>query len=122
MGLLRTIRTLAWVALIAAIYQELKKPEAERTWHGKVAGFIPYDFRVPSVEKLKAAYWDPENDRVFSDHVFGVGWAVNIPVLLRRLNEASRQYADATAGVREGISQRLPQSAGKRSGNGRATD
>lgn len=122
MGLLRTIRTLAWVALIAAIYQELKKPEAERTWHGKVAGFIPYDFRIPTPEKLKAAYWDPASDRVFSDHVFGVGWAVNIPVLVRKLNETSRQYADVTAGVREGISQRMPQSTGKRSGNGRASD
>jgi hypothetical protein len=122
MGLLRTIRTLAWVALIAAIYQELKKPEAERTWHGKVAGFIPYDFRIPTPEKLKAAYWDPASDRVFSEHVFGVGWAVNIPVLVRKLNETSRQYADVTAGVREGISQRMPQSAGKRSGNGRASD
>lgn len=122
MGLLRTIRTLAWVALIAAIYQELKKPEAERTWHGKVAGFIPYDFRVPTVEKMKAAYWDPESDRLFSDHVVGVGWAVNIPVLVRKLSAASRQYGEVTSGVREGISQRLPQSAGKRSGNGQASD
>lgn len=122
MGLLRTIRTLAWIAFIAAIYQELKKPEAERTWHGKVAGFIPYDFRIPTPEKLKAAYWDPASDRVFSEHVFGVGWAVNIPVLVRKLNETSRQYADVTAGVREGISQRMPQSTGKRSGNGRASD
>lgn len=122
MGLLRTIRTLAWISFIAAIYQELKKPEAERTWHGKVAGFIPYDFRIPTPEKLKAAYWDPASDRVFSEHVFGVGWAVNIPVLVRKLNETSRQYADVTAGVREGISQRMPQSTGKRSGNGRASD
>lgn len=122
MGLLRTIRTLAWVALIAAIYQELKKPEAERTWHGKVAGIIPYDFRIPTPERLKAAYWDPASDRVFSEHVFGVGWAVNVPVLVRKVNEASRQYADVTAGVREGISHRLPKPAGQRSGNGRASD
>lgn len=122
MGLIRTVRTLAWVALIAAIYQELKKAPAERTWHGKVAGFVPYDFRIPTPERVKAAYWDPQSDRVFSDKVVGVGWAVNIPVLMRKLNEASRQYADVTASMREGISQRLPQSAGKRSGNGRASD
>lgn len=120
MGPLRTVRTLAWVALIAAIYQELKKPPAERTWHGKVAGFIPYDFRVPTLEKVRAAYWDPESDRLFSEHVVGVGWAVNIPVLIRKLNEASRQYADVTSTMREGISQRLPQSAGRRNGDGQA--
>jgi len=122
MGLLRTIRTLAWVALIAAIYQELKKPEAERTWHGKVAGIIPYDFRIPTPEKLKAGYWDPASDRVFSEHVFGVGWAVNIPVLVRKLNAVSRQYAEVATDMREGISHRLPRSTATRSGNGRATD
>ncbi|HEX9437211.1 MAG TPA: hypothetical protein VGA16_08665 [Candidatus Limnocylindria bacterium] len=121
MGLLRTIRTLAWVALIAAIYQELKKPPAERTWHGKVGGLIPYDFRVPTVEKIRSAYWDPTSDTLFSDHVIGVGWAVNIPVLIRKLNEASRQYADATASVREGISQRFPQGGARRPGNGHTT-
>ena len=118
MGLLRTVRTLAWVALIAAIYQELKKPPAERTWHGKVAGFIPYDFRVPTLERVKTAYWDPDSDTLFSEKVIGVGWAVNIPVLIRKLNAASRQYADVTTTMREGISGRLPQSAGRRNGDG----
>lgn len=121
MGLIRTIRTLAWVSLIAAIYQELKKPPAERTWHGKVAGFIPYDFRIPTLERVRSAYWDPTSDTLFSERVVGVGWAVNIPVLIRKLNEASRQYADATASVREGISQRFPQASARRPGNGHTT-
>lgn len=115
--LIRTIRTLAWIALIAAIYQELKKPPAERTWHGKVGGTIPYDFRIPTIERVRSAYWDPTSDTIFSDRVIGVGWAVNIPVLIRKLNEASRQYADATASVREEISRRVPQGA-RRPGDG----
>jgi hypothetical protein len=118
MGLIRTIRTLAWVSLIAAVYQELKKPPAERTWHGKVAGVIPYDFRVPTLERVRSAYWDPDSDTVFTDKVIGVGWAVNIPVLIRKLNEASRQYADATASVRERIAHQHMQPSGRRSGNG----
>ena len=69
--LMNTVRTLAWAALIAAIYQELRKPPAERTWHGKVGGVIPYDFRIPSVERVRAAYWDPDSDRVFTDQVLG---------------------------------------------------
>lgn len=121
MGLIRTIRTLAWVALIAAIYQELKKPPAERTWHGKVGGLIPYDFRIPTVEKIRSAYWDPTSDTLFSERVIGVGWAVNIPVLIRKLNETSRQYADATASMREGISQRFPQAGARRPGDGHTT-
>jgi hypothetical protein len=98
--LLRLIRTFAWVALVAAIYQELKKPPEERTWQGKVAGVVPYDFRVPTLERFREAYWDPETDRVFSDKVVGVGWAINIPVAMRKVSEIVTQYADASAKLR----------------------
>ncbi len=121
MDLFRTIRTLAWIALIAAIYQEMKKPPAERTWHGKVGGFVPYDFRIPTIERIRMAYWDPTSDRVFTDRVIGVGWAVNIPVLIRKLNEASRQYAEVTTSMREGIARRVPQASGRRPGDGQTS-
>ena len=42
-------------------------------------GSVPYDFRVPTFERFRDAYWDPDTDRVFTDKVIGVGWAVNIP-------------------------------------------
>ncbi len=116
--LARTIRTLAWVAVIAAIYQELKKPPAERTWHGKVGGFIPYDFRVPTPERVKAAYWDPSSDKVFTDKVVGVGWAVNIPVLIRKLSATADQYSDVSRSMREEIARHVPQPGGRRPGNG----
>ncbi len=112
------IRTLAWVAFIGALYQELRKPPAERTWHGRVAGVIPYDFRIPSLEKFRTAYWDPTSDTVFSDHVFGVGWAINIPVAARKLREAAMQYAEASRPVREEISRRVPQGARRGNGSG----
>ncbi len=98
--LVKLIRTLFWMALVAAIYQELKKPPEERTWHGKVAGWVPYDFRVPTIEKIREAYWDPESDRVFSERVVGLGWAVNIPTAARKVNEIVSQYADASGRFR----------------------
>lgn len=98
--LLRLVRTFFWLALVAAIYQELKKQPVERTWHGKVAGTVPYDFRVPTLDRFREAYWDPDTDRVFSDRVVGVGWAVNIPVAVRRLSQMVSQYADASAKLR----------------------
>ena len=94
--LVKLLRSLAWLALFGAVYQELRKPEPERTWHGKVLGVIPYDFRVPDLRRLREAYWDTSTDRVFSDHVFGVGWAVNIPVAIRKLNAGATQYLDAS--------------------------
>jgi len=98
--LLQLIRTLAWLTFAAAIYQELRKPPEARTWNGKVAGVVPYDFRVPTLDRLRDAYWAPESDRVFSENVFGVGWAVNIPVAARKLSEIVSQYADSSASLR----------------------
>ncbi len=98
--LYRLARTVVWLAFFGAIYQELKKPDAERTWHGKVAGVVPYDFRLPTFERLREAYWNPESDQILSERVFGVGWAVNIPVAARRVAALVEQYADASRSLR----------------------
>ncbi len=50
---------------------------------------------------MREAYWDPASDRVFTEKVVGVGWAVNIPVAVRKLNEIVSQYADASAARRD---------------------
>ena len=92
----RLIRFAIWLTVAAAVYQELRKPPTLRTWHGKVGGVVPYDFRIPTPERLRRAYWDPESDVVFSEHVWGVGWAVNFPVLARKLVATLRQYVQAS--------------------------
>lgn len=104
--LVRLIRTLAWMAFAAAIYQELRKPPEARTWNGKVAGVVPYDFRLPTLDRLQDAYWNPDNEQVFSDRVFGVGWAVNIPVAARKVSEIVSQYAESSASLRRRVSGR----------------
>lgn len=101
--LLKLIRTVAWLVFAAAVYQELRKPPEERTWNGKVAGVVPYDFRVPTVDRLRQAYWAPESDAIFSENVLGVGWAVNIPVAARKLSETVSQYAESSASLRRRV-------------------
>jgi hypothetical protein len=96
----RLARTAVWLAFFGALYQELKKPDAERTWHGKVAGVVPYDFRLPTFEHLREAYWNPDSDEIFSERVFGVGWAVNIPVAARKVAALVDQYGAATRSLR----------------------
>lgn len=83
--LLWILRTAALAAVAGAIYTELRKEPGTRTWHGKVLGFVPYDFRVPSLNQLRLAYWNTRSTRVFTDRPVGVGWAVNIPALWKRL-------------------------------------
>jgi hypothetical protein len=86
----RKIVKLASAALVvAAVAQELRKPSSERTWHGRVAGYVPYDFRPPTLERFREAWWDPDNPQIFTDRVFGVGWAIN----LGRLAKLTREKA-----------------------------
>jgi hypothetical protein len=77
-GLRRLVRLTAVALVVGAFATELSKPEAERTWHGRVLGVVPYDFRPPTWERIRSAYWNPESDLLFSDRVFGVGWAINL--------------------------------------------
>jgi hypothetical protein len=90
------IRNLTLIAVGVAIYTELRKPPAERTWHGKLAGVLPYDFRVPSVETLRLAYWNPRSQKIFTDRPLGVGWAINVPTLLRRLGVTGKPKRKTT--------------------------
>jgi hypothetical protein len=100
--ILNLARTATWLLFFGAIYQELKKPAEERTWHGKVAGIVPYDFRVPDLQRLKEAYWNPDSDVLFTEKVIGVGWSVNLPVAMRKVSEIASQYAAAIQRRTEG--------------------
>src|SRR5207253_5579850 len=55
---------------------------------------------VCSSDLLRDAYWNPDSDEIFSERVFGVGWAVNIPVAARRVAALADQYADASRSLR----------------------
>ena len=69
------ILTLIYIAI--AITQQLQLPPEERTWYGKIAG-IPYDFRIPTVERIRATYWNKDTSKIFLPQVFGIGWAINM--------------------------------------------
>lgn len=83
----RLIRGIALLLTAAAVAQELNKPESERTWHGRVAG-VPYDFRWPTLRRFRDAYWNPDDERLFTDRVIGIGWAVNLAQLVPRARDA----------------------------------
>ena len=95
MRLGRLLRAAAFFLTLAAVAQELSKPETERRWHGRVAG-VPYDFRFPSPKRFRDAYWNPNDPRVFTDRVVGLGWAINFAQLLPRLREGYRRLGERT--------------------------
>jgi hypothetical protein len=87
-GTARKIWSLVFAIIgIIAIVQELQKPKDQRTWHGKVADLVPYDFRMPTVERIKATYWNPEGP-VLPGKVFGAGWALNVGAIVARFTKS----------------------------------
>jgi hypothetical protein len=70
------------IAALVAVVQELRKPPEQRTWHGKVAGLVPYDFRKPTMERFRKTYWDPDGPAI-PGKAWGVGWALNLGAVKR---------------------------------------
>jgi hypothetical protein len=88
MGSVRDIWRLVLAIIgVVAVIQELRKPPEERTWHGKVADFVPYDFRMPTVGRVRSTYWNPQGP-IVSGKVFGVGWAPNFGALTGRFGKS----------------------------------
>jgi len=79
------LRMAAFAAMAGAVYTELRKPPEERTWHGRLLGVVPYDFRPPTPAKVIGAWWNPKSDRVVGEPAFGVGWSINVAALADRL-------------------------------------
>ncbi len=83
----KTINNVVWGSLVvflvvAALREQLRLPPQERTWHGRLAGKIPYDFRPPTVERLRAAFWNKNTSEILVPQAFGIGWTINLYPLL----------------------------------------
>ena len=111
----RLVRFVVFGLVVAAVATELSKPALERTWEGRLFGVVPYDFRPPTWQRIKEAYWNPESDRLFSDRVFGVGWAVN----LHRAKTLMQQGFGRLMGSNEALSIRMTVRSG---GSGKKPD
>ncbi len=59
------------LTVAAAVYAyRTKQPD------GRILN-VPYDFRMPTMERLRRRFWNPDESRVFTPAVFGVGWSLN---------------------------------------------
>ena len=90
LDLQKVVRLITLAVAVAAVAKELRKPADERTWNGAL-GFVPYDFRIPTLARVKERMWDPEGAHLISPRVFGVGWTLNVG----RLVELVRQRVSA---------------------------
>ena len=84
----RLVPVVGCVLLVgAALARELRQPQQERTWHGRIAG-IPYDFRLPTRTRLRAEWWNPAEPSLLTPHSFGVGWSINLYRLAHPMQSA----------------------------------
>ena len=82
---------LTLIYVVIAITQQLQRPKGERTWYGKIAG-IPYDFRIPTIERIRAAYWNKDTSKIFLPQAFGIGWAINMYPIIHPKEDQELQY------------------------------
>jgi len=80
-GLRSLVSLLGFALLLASIIRELRLPAAQRSWHGRVFGRVPYDLRFPTRDRLADAMWNPAEHRLLVPTAFGVGWTVNLAAL-----------------------------------------
>ena len=83
-GLRRAIGMLAGMLFVASLVKELRTPKEQRTWHGMILGFVPYDQRLPTPARLKEVYWNSKSHRLIGGRLFGVGWTVNFYEVVAR--------------------------------------
>ena len=79
----RIVKLAAFAVFVAAIVEQLRLPQEERTWEGRVGGLVPYDLRMPTLDRARSRWWNREDDRLFVPTVFGVGWTINFARLAR---------------------------------------
>src|SRR5687768_9929897 len=62
---------LAGFTIAAAIYAYRTRQPSGRLLR------VPYDFRKPSLDRMRERFWNPADPRLFTPTAFGVGWSLN---------------------------------------------
>ena len=73
-------RAITLVFTLATVVYAVRKKQS----HGAF-GRVPFDFRVPTVSRLRERWWNPDDHHIFTPHAFGIGWGLNLYHVLRRL-------------------------------------
>jgi len=56
--------------------------------------WTPYDWRRPTVARIKSRWWNPDEPRLFTPKAFGWGWDINLARLARLLRRKPARDQD----------------------------
>ena len=79
-------RTAIMIFVIAAAVHAYRTKQS----HGRYYN-VPFEFRIPTIERAKNRVWNPNDRRLFNPNIFGVGWTLNLHEAARRLNIIEEQ-------------------------------
>ena len=80
MGIVKQLKTAALLFTLAAAIYAIRTEQS----HGRLLG-VPFEFRLPTPQRLRRRWWNRQDHRLLTPHVFGVGWSLNLYQLLKRL-------------------------------------
>ena len=84
--MLGKLRVLTRIFALAAVVYAVKNKRS----HGRLLG-VPFEFRVPTARRLRQRWWNPEDPRILTPQVFGVGWSLNAYQVMKRLGFVKEQ-------------------------------
>ena len=73
-------RTMVSLFTLAAVAYALKNKRSHGTFMR-----VPFEFRVPTVERVRERWWNPEDESILTQHVFEVGWSLNLYQIGKKL-------------------------------------
>ena len=89
MGRLSSWRIITTAFTVAAIVYAVRTRQS----HGRLLA-VPFEFRVPTLDRLRQRLWNPDDPRVLTPNVFGAGWVVNVPRLMEIVRDALNEELD----------------------------
>ena len=64
-----------------------------RQSHGELLK-VPFEFRLPTLRRVRDRWWNKDDSRLLTPHVFGVGWSLTLYRLANMLGDAGYDHRD----------------------------
>ena len=80
MRLISKLRKLTSLFAVVTVVYALKTRQS----HGRFLR-VPFEFRVPTAQRVRQRLWNPDEESVVTPQAFGVGWTLNLYQVARRL-------------------------------------
>ncbi len=74
------LRKLTSLFAVVTVIYALKTRQS----HGRFLR-VPFEFRVPTPQRIRQRLWNPDEESVVTPQAFGVGWTLNLYQVTRRL-------------------------------------